>query len=257
MQHFLLSAASRTLSLKEIYKGGEDAAYATFRKVRWPETDGAPVCPRCGGVDAYEIKSRRKFECRACKHHFSVTSGTIFASRKMAYVDLLAAICLVVNACKGLSMVQISRDLDCQYKTAFVMAHKIREAMASARPQSPLEGDVEVDGMYNGGYVRPANLKEDRVDRRKLEQTGKRRVVLAFLSARAAPCHSWLSKRPKASNWPSATCPVWRSCMPMKPRIGTTSMTAGRWAASITRKPTAPRKAAPTKLKATSHACAG
>ncbi|MFT3673612.1 IS1595 family transposase [Aestuariivirga sp.] len=180
-QHFLLSAASRTLSLKEIYKGGEEAAYQTFRKVRWPDTDGAPVCCRCGCVDAYEISTRRKFKCKGCNYQFSVTSGTIFASRKMAFTDLLAAICLVVNGAKGISMVQMSRDLDCQYKTAFVLAHKIREAMASARPAAPLEGEVEVDGMYHGGYVRPANLKEDRVDRRLAEnQTGKRRVVVAF-----------------------------------------------------------------------------
>jgi ISXO2-like transposase domain len=88
---------------------------------------------------------------------------------------------LIVNGSKGLSMVQVSRDLDCQYKTAFVLSHKIREAMASERPSQPLDGDVEVDGMYNGGYVRPANNREDRVDRRLAEnQTGKRRVVVAF-----------------------------------------------------------------------------
>jgi transposase-like protein len=136
------------------------------------------------GSDGFSVliqRARRKFKCKGCGYQFSVTRGTIFASRKMAFVDLLAAICLVVNASKGLSIKKISRDLDCQYKTAFVLAHKIREAMASARPQAPLEGDVEVDGMYNGGYVRPAKLKEDRVDRRKLEnQTGKRRVVIAF-----------------------------------------------------------------------------
>jgi transposase-like protein len=180
-QHFLLSAASRTLSLKEIYKGGEEAAYQSFCKIRWAETNGAPVCSRCGCLDAYEISTRRKFKCKGCSYQFSVTSGTIFASRKMAFVDLLAAICIVVNASKGLSMVQISRDLDCQYKTAFVLSHKIREAMAMERPSQPLEGDVEVDGMYNGGYVRPANRREDRVDRRLAEhQTGKRRVVVAF-----------------------------------------------------------------------------
>jgi transposase-like protein len=185
MQHFLLSAGSRTLSLKEIYQGGEDAAYLSFRKLRWPETNGEAVCPRCGSVDAYDMKARRKFNCKGCGHQFSVTSGTIFASRKMSFTDLLAAICLVVNASKGMSMVQMSRDLDCQYKTAFVLAHKIRETMASARPAKPLEGEVEVDGMYNGGYVRPANLKEDRVDRRLAEnQTGKRRVVVAFRQRR-------------------------------------------------------------------------
>ena len=47
-QHFLLSSKARTLSLRDIYKGGEEAARATFRKLRWPETDGEPVCPVCG-----------------------------------------------------------------------------------------------------------------------------------------------------------------------------------------------------------------
>ena len=53
-QHFLLSAQARTLSLREIYKGGEEKAYATFRRMRWPATDGEPVCPRCGCAEAYD-----------------------------------------------------------------------------------------------------------------------------------------------------------------------------------------------------------
>lgn len=153
-QHFLLSAAARTLSLKEIYKGGEEAAYDTFKRIRW--TDGEPVCPECGCCDVYEIKTRRKFKCSACYRQFSVTSGTIFASRKMAFVDLLAAICIFVNAVKGLSALQFSRDLDVQYKTAFVLAHKLREALAAEVANTTLEGEVEIDGAYFGGHIRPA-----------------------------------------------------------------------------------------------------
>ncbi|MFV2053611.1 IS1595 family transposase [Aliiroseovarius sp. YM-037] len=181
-QHFLLSAASRTLSLRSIYKAGEDAAYQTFCEMRWPETNGEAVCPRCGNHETYTITTRRKFKCKGCAHQFSVTSGTIFASRKMDFVDLLAAICIIVNASKGVSMVQLSRDLDCQYKTAFVLAHKLREAMAEEiHTGEVLEGHIEIDGAYFGGHVRPANVKENRVDRRKKEhQTGKRRVVVAL-----------------------------------------------------------------------------
>lgn len=179
MQHFLLSAAARTLSLKEIFKGGEAKAYMMFRKLRWHQTDGSPICPRCGGLDAYEITTRRKFKCKACSHQFSVTSGTIFASRKMDFTDMLAAICITVNAAKGVSMVQLSRTLDCQYKTAFVLAHKLREALAAETAGHTLDGEVEVDGAYFGGHIRPANYAEDRVDRRLAEhQTGKRRVVI-------------------------------------------------------------------------------
>ncbi len=181
-QHFLLSAASRTLNIRKIYKAGENAAYATFCEMRWPETNGEAVCPKCGHDEAYKITTRRKFKCKACSHQFSVTSGTIFASRKMVFVDLLAAICIVVNASKGIFMVQLSRDLDCQYKTAFVLAHKLREAMAQeVHTGEVLDGHVEIDGAYFGGHVRPANAKVDRVDRRlKRNQSNRRRVVVAL-----------------------------------------------------------------------------
>lgn len=179
-QHFLLSAASRTLSLKAIYKAGEDAAYTAFCKLRWPLNDGKPVCPRCGNLDAYSIATRRKFKCAGCYHQFSVTSGTIFASRKMAFVDMLAAVCILANAAKDISSLQLSRDLCCQYKTAFVLSHKLREAMAAETIGHSLAGEVEVDGAYFGGHIRPANFAENRVDRRKAEfQTGTRRVVIA------------------------------------------------------------------------------
>jgi transposase-like protein len=180
-QHFLLSTQARTLSLKGIYSAGEDKAYQTFCSIRWNATDGEPVCPRCGCIGAYAISTRRKFKCRACLHQFSVTSGTIFASRKMAFVDLLAAICIFVNGAKGISALQLSRDLDCQYKTAFVLSHKLREAMTAETAGVILSGEVEIDGAYFGGHIRPANLKEDRVDRRLAEhQTGTRRVVIAM-----------------------------------------------------------------------------
>lgn len=181
-QHFLLSAASRTLSLKGIYKAGEQKAYETFCKLRWPETQGEAVCPRCGCCDTYDITSRRKFKCKACYHQFSVTSGTIFASRKLDFTDLLAAICLFVNGSKGMSAVQFSRDLNVQYKTAFVLAHKLREALAlDVHTGEELTGHVEVDGQYHGGHIRPENHKDDRKDRRlKKHQTGTRRVVVAL-----------------------------------------------------------------------------
>ena len=180
-QHFLLSAQSRTLSLKDIYKAGEEAAYGTFRAMRWSETGGDAVCPRCGCVETYDISTRRKFKCAACGHQFSVTSGTIFASRKMDFTDLLAAICLFVNGVKGMSALQMSRDLDVQYKTAFVMMHKLREVLAAEMRGLELAGEVEIDGCYIGGHIRPSNLKEHRVDRRLAKhQTGTRRVVVAL-----------------------------------------------------------------------------
>lgn len=166
-RHFLLSAEARTLSLKEIYKGGEEKAYETFCKLRWEATGGEAVCSKCGCLDTYHISTRRKFKCAAYSTQFSVTSGTIFASRRLGFCDLLAAICIFVNAAKGLSALQFSRDLDMQYKTAWVLAHKLREALAAEIADHDLEGEIEIDGAYFGGHIRPANLKSKRVDRRK------------------------------------------------------------------------------------------
>ncbi|MGN6356080.1 MAG: IS1595 family transposase [Novosphingobium sp.] len=181
MQHFLLSAAARTLSLKAVFRMGEDKAYQTFCELRWPETDGEAMCPRCGCTETYNITSRRKFKCVACYHQFSVTSGTIFASRKMSFTDLLAAIVIFVNGAKGVSALQVSRDLDCQYKTAFVLSHKLREAMAREQANVTLNGVVEIDGGYFGGHVKPENRKEDRKDRRlKSNSSGKRQCVVVM-----------------------------------------------------------------------------
>jgi transposase-like protein len=180
-QRFLLSAAARTLSLRSIYTEGERAAYRRFCALRWPETNGRPVCPACGCLDVYDLRTRQRFKCAACHRQFSVTSGTIFASHKLSFVDLLAAICLVVNASKGLSAVQLSRDLDVQHKTAFVLMHKLREAMAAETREAVLSGVVELDGAAFGGHVRPTNARTDRVDRRLLEhRSDRRRMVVAL-----------------------------------------------------------------------------
>jgi ISXO2-like transposase domain len=86
-----------------------------------------------------------------------------------------------VNGAKGHSALQLSRDLDCQYKTAFVLSHKIREALAAEQAASKIDGEASVDGAHFGGYLKPANLRADRVDRRrKAYQTGKRQVVVAI-----------------------------------------------------------------------------
>lgn len=178
-QHFLLSTQARTLSLAKVMRLSDDDAWATFKDIRWASTEGVPVCPRCGSLTSYELSDNRRFKCADCRHKFSVTSGTIFASRKLPIRDILAAIAIFVNGAKGHSALQLSRDLDVQYKTAFVLAHKIREALGAVQALAQISGEVAVDGAYFGGYVKPANRREDRKDRRrKIYQTGKRQVVI-------------------------------------------------------------------------------
>ena len=180
-QHFLLSAAARTLSLAKVMRLSDEEAYDAFAAVRWADNDGKPFCPRCGCTVVYTYRARRIYKCKGCERQFSLTTGTIFASRKMSHRDLLAAIAIFVNGAKGISALQLSRDLDCQYKTAFVLAHKLREAMGAEMDERQLDGEVEIDGAYFGGHVKPANVKAERKDRRlKKHQSGKRRVVVVM-----------------------------------------------------------------------------
>jgi transposase-like protein len=184
MQHFLLTAAARSLSLGQVMRMTDEEARARFVEIRWSDNGGHPYCPHCGCADLYAYHCRAIWRCRGCGRQFSVTSGTLFHSRKLPVRDYLAAIALFVNAVKGISALQLGRDLDVQYKTAFVLAHKLREAMGSQvhSPDEPeLAGTVEVDGAYFGGHVKPENRIEDRRDRRLAEeQTGKRQVVVVL-----------------------------------------------------------------------------
>ena len=184
-QHFLLTKQAKSLSLASVFTMKDAEAEMAFRRIRWADTDGEPVCPHCGGIDAYDcrrLKGAPRFRCSACVKDFSITSGTLFASHKLPLRCYLAAIAIFCNEVKGKSALALSRDLNVSYKCAFVLLHKLREAMAAELKGRVVGGEgkvAEIDGGYFGGYVKPANLKEFRRDRRFLQnQSGKRKAVI-------------------------------------------------------------------------------
>ena len=186
-QHFLLSPRARTLSIGKVQRMTETQVESAFASIRWPDTDGKAVCPHCGCPTCYEARrpsGALRFRCKACRKDFSLTSGTLSAFHKLPLQTYLAAIVIFCNEVKGKSALALSRDLGVQYKTAWVLAHKLREAMATEVRGYKLGGvgkTVEVDGAYFGGYVKPANHKENRRDRRLARnQTGKRQCVVVI-----------------------------------------------------------------------------
>lgn len=90
----------------------------------------------------------------------------MFAFHKPPQRIYLAAIATYINAVKRISALQLGRDMGVQYKTAFVLAHKIRESLMEQRGETQLSGEVHIDGAYVNGHIRPKNKKADRVDRR-------------------------------------------------------------------------------------------
>ncbi|MFT3724575.1 MAG: IS1595 family transposase [Hyphomonadaceae bacterium] len=179
--HFLKTPGARSLKLAQVLRMSETEAREAFKAIRWADTDGEPVCPVCGCLEHYYLAGHQRWKCKGCAKQFSLTSGTIFHSRKMEVRNILAAIALFSNGVKGHAALHLSRDLGHDYKTCFVLLHKIREALGLAIDNSALKGVVEIDGAYVGGYVKPANKRTDRKDRRLLEnQTGKRQVIVAM-----------------------------------------------------------------------------
>ena len=185
-QRFLLSASARSLSVSKVMRMSDNEVEDVFLRLRWPGTDGKPVCPGCGCSTCYACRrpsGQLRWRCKACRCDFSITSGTLFAWHKLPLRTYLLAVVAFCNEVKGKSMLAFSRELDVQYKTAFVLAHKLREAMASSTKGLRVGGEgrvAEVDGAYFGGHVRPENRAADRIDRRRAEnRSGKRRVVVA------------------------------------------------------------------------------
>lgn len=180
-QHFLLSAKSRQLSPIKIARLSDSEAHTLLCRLRWGSEE-CVICPKCRVKHhAYRIKTRNQWRCKHCKHTFSATSGTIFSNHKLPIQVYLFAIALFVNAAKGLSACQLSRDLNVQYKTAFILAHKIRESLIIQRDLFPLSGEIHMDATYVHSALRPKNKKSERLDRRLKENANpNKRAILVM-----------------------------------------------------------------------------
>ena len=207
-QHFLLSPAAKTLTLASVFRMSDAEAEDMFRRVRWSETNGEPICPSCGGTDAYDCRRPNgapRFRCRACKEDFSITSGTLFASHKLPLRAYLAAVAIFCNEVKGKSMLAMSRDLGLSYKTAFVLCHKMREAMAEDMKGRVVGGEgkvAEVDAGFFGGYRKPSNRAENRADMRLARnQTGKRQAVVIIRERDGKSVPAVFRSEGAALNW--------------------------------------------------------
>lgn len=129
----------------------EDAAVRFFETRRWGDT---PYCPHCGSLSTRRIPNGKPMahRCKDCRKHFSVRTGTVLAEGKIALHKWLVAIYLLHTARKGVSSLQMAKELGVTQKTAWFLNHRIREAMA--HKGGLFAGEVEVDEAYIGGKER-------------------------------------------------------------------------------------------------------
>jgi len=165
-----------SISLYEFFDRFPDEAAAVkyVESKRWP--DGA-CCPRCGSVSVSAVKGGKPmpWRCkeRTCRKHFSVRTNTVFAESKLGIHKWLMAAYLMTTARKGISSVQMAKELGVTQKTAWFLEHRIREAM---RSRGGLLGDtVEVDETYIGGKQKNKHASKKSDSRWVLD--GKQAVV--------------------------------------------------------------------------------
>ena len=128
----------------------EAAAVRWFEEIRWP--GGRKHCPHCGSVKVSAITNGKPmpYRCCSCRKHFSVRTNTIMAQSKIPVRKWVIAIYLYATSLKGVASMKLYRDLGITQKSAWFMAHRIREAMADGGLFG-FEGPVEVDETYIGG----------------------------------------------------------------------------------------------------------
>lgn len=138
-------------NLKELmaHFSDETVCREYMEQMRW---NGNPVCPHCGKDKPYKLKNNRIWRCKSpdCRKDFSVTVGTIFENSKVALSTWLAALYLLTGHKKGISSLQLARDLGVTQKTAWFILHRIRLIMDDTDPEK-LDNMVEVDETYVGG----------------------------------------------------------------------------------------------------------
>ena len=133
----------------------EDKAREHLEAIRWPN---GPVCPHCGSQRHYKLQGEAHrpglLKCADCKKQYSVTVGTVFERSKIPLTKWLMATYLMCSSKKGFSAHQLHRTLGVTYKTAWFMAHRIREAMRDTSSEQiggeGTSGIVEADETYFG-----------------------------------------------------------------------------------------------------------
>lgn len=132
--------------------GTEAQCEAALEKARWPE---GFRCPHCGeaGHSTFRVGQRKMFQCSACRRQTSLIAGTLFQGTRLALTAWFLAIYLVSQAKTGLSALALKRHLGVSYPTAWLVHHKLMQAMAEHEEGRRLEGEVMVDDAYLGGEL--------------------------------------------------------------------------------------------------------
>jgi len=140
----------------------EKSCHKFLANHRWGDN---VACPHCQSTEKiYRIESRNLYKCGKCVKQFSVKVGTIFEDSALPLQKWFMAIYLITAHRKGVSSLQLSRDIGVTQKTAWFMLHRIRYAVRSEAFDRTYGGTVEVDESYIGGKPRHGKIRNPNAD---------------------------------------------------------------------------------------------
>jgi transposase-like protein len=147
----MLKEFNSLLDLLKVF-ADEQSCIDHFTAIRWSEK---PYCPHCGGEKVYHFTDKKTHKCGDCRKKFSIRVGTIFEDSKIPLQKWFMAIYLATSHKKGISSIQLSKDIDVTQKTAWFMLHRLRHASQTKSFNTPSLGGigkvVEIDETYIGG----------------------------------------------------------------------------------------------------------
>ena len=147
--HMSMDAVS--VSIPEIARWTDKQCLDYLVQVRFGAWDTIS-CPHCGTLgDHYWRKKEKRWKCEGCGSTFSITSGTVFASRKKSLNHILTSVLMWVNSAAGQPALELKRHMKTTYNTAFTLRHKMREALVRGYNVGFMNGDVEMDGAHQSG----------------------------------------------------------------------------------------------------------
>src|SRR5881394_1389334 len=156
---------SEILEALRVAANSEADAVKFIEQQRW---SGEPACPRCGDTDVYQMKDAKtgernkdyRWRCRGCKQMFSVRTGTTFEETRLPLRVWVYAFLKACSSKKGISALQLSREMEITHKSALFVLRRIRHGVGSQNAPK-LTGTVEIDETYVGGRPRYKTPKEN------------------------------------------------------------------------------------------------
>lgn len=175
--HHTSKTKAISMSVVQLVRMTDRQALDMLVKMRWGGWKTVS-CPFCNSVsEHYFRKKEMRWKCKGCGKTFSVTSRTVFSSLKLDYQVLLASVLTWINSAEGQPALELMKHSDLAYNTAYILQHKMREAIVRGYNVGLLGGDIEMDGSHRAGWNSMGKRGKTQIGKSSFEELEKERAL--------------------------------------------------------------------------------